>query len=128
MNSSILIDIATMLGVDPKCDEFITDIITHINSELMTLNQLGVGSKKGFSITGPAETWRDLTERDDIDAIKTYVYLGVRLIFDPPQNSFTIAAIESKRKELEWRINDQVEREEDGTGEKCPRQRYKKSR
>lgn len=122
---SILTSIKKMLGLDEEYDAFDTDIIIHINSVLMTLNQLGVGPKEGFSITGKNETWNDfltptilasLVEPNKkeifLSSVKTFVYLKVRILFDPPSNSFTIQAFEDQAKEYEWRIVTQVERRE----------------
>ena len=76
----------------------------------MILNQLGVGPSKGFSITDATSTWSEfIPNESSIEAVKSYVYLKVRLLFDPPTSS---AAIESYNKmiaEFEWRINVMVE-------------------
>ena len=110
---SILGEIATMIlgsfepsgssGINP----FQTDLIIHINSALSTLTQLGVGSIEGFAITGTDETWSDflLGNRKDVEMIKSYVYMKVRLMFDPPQNSFLVDSLEKQCKEFEWRAN-----------------------
>lgn len=110
MLEGILESIKKMLGLDPMYEAFDTDIIIHINSVFMALNQLGVGPKEGFSISGYMENWSDFTDKKNLEAIKTYIYLKVRLLFDPPSNSFTIAAFEEQIKEYEWRIVTQVER------------------
>lgn len=111
---SILNTIKKLLGIDPDYDPFDTDIIVGINSALMTLTQVGVGPRKGFSIRDSTETWEDfIGDRNDLEAIKTYVYLKTKLIFDPPTNSFTIDAIERQAEEYLWRINVNAERRED---------------
>lgn len=110
MDESILNNIKRLLGPNETYNHFDLDIITHINSTLMTLNQLGVGPKEGFMITGPDETWADfIGPRKDLADIKSYVYNKVRLVFDPPQNSFLVEAIKEAIKESVWRINNQVE-------------------
>jgi hypothetical protein len=84
---SILISIKKMLGIEDEYTHFDFDIIININSVLMTLNQLGVGPVVCFSITGKDELWTDfLGDSIDLDAVKTYVYLKVRLLFDPLWN------------------------------------------
>lgn len=108
--NSILKSIKKLLGIDDDYNVFDTDIIMHINSVFMTLHQLGVGPEKPFNITGNNETWDQFTRgRIDISAVRTYVYLKVRLIFDPPTNSFTITALENQAKEYEWRLMAQRE-------------------
>ena len=107
---SILVSIKKMLGISEDVKIFDADIIIHINSVLMILNQLGVGPSKGFSITDATSTWSEfIPNESSIEAVKSYVYLKVRLLFDPPTSS---AAIESYNKmiaEFEWRINVMVE-------------------
>ena len=76
----------------------------------MVLNQLGVGPKEGFSISDKEDLWEDyITEGLNLEAVKTYVFLRVRLIFDPPQSSAVIEAINRTISELEWRLNIQAE-------------------
>lgn len=112
---SILTSIKKMLGIEPDFTHFDNDIVIYINSALMVLNQLGVGPEAGFIITGNTEIWKDfLFDRTDLEAIKTYIYLKVRLVFDPPTNSFLVDAIEKQISELEWRINIQSEKITEG--------------
>ena len=107
---SILVSIKKMLGISEDVKIFDADIMIHINSVFMILNQLGVGPSKGFSITDATSTWSEfIPNESSIEAVKSYVYLKVRLLFDPPTSS---AAIESYNKmiaEFEWRINVMVE-------------------
>lgn len=102
---SILTCIKRLLGIEESYTQFDPDILVHINSAFMTLFQLGIGPETGYSITGSTETWSEFTEdRTDIEAIKTYVYLKVRLIFDPPQTGYLVEAINKQLVELEWRL------------------------
>ena len=111
--NSILTSIKKLLGIEEDYIHFDTDIIIHINTALMLLTQLGVGPTTGFLITGKDETWVNfIGERTDLESIKTFIYLKVKLIFDPPPNSFSIEAIERQIKEYEWRIN--IKSEEGG--------------
>jgi hypothetical protein len=106
----ILDSIKKLLGIDKTDLNFDQEIIMHINSAFMILNQLGVGPSDGFKITSNTDTWDDFTEgRLDIEAIKSYIYLKVRLLFDPPQNSFLVDSIQKQIEEFEWRL--QVQRE-----------------
>jgi len=76
----------------------------------MSLNQLGVGPLEGYSISGIEEKWSDfLGAVTNVEAIKSYIYLKVRLLFDPPSNSFLVEAINNQILELEWRLAVQVE-------------------
>ena len=78
----------------------------HINSVFSILHQLGVGPEKSFSIQGDTETWDDFIEDDtNFNDVRTYIYLKVRLIFDPPSSSAVMSAMERQISELEWRIS-----------------------
>jgi hypothetical protein len=107
---SILVSIKKMLGIGEEDTNFDQDIMININTVIMFLNQLGIGPKNGFSITGSTETWSDLLgDRSDLYAVKTYVYLKVRLLFDPPSSSFVLDSIDRQINQLEWRLNVQAE-------------------
>ena len=107
---SILTSIKKLLGIDEEYEHFDIDIVMHINSTFMILNQLGVGPKKGYAIIDKEQTWTDfLGNREDLEAVKSYVYQKVRLIFDPPQMGYLVDAIKKSCEEFEWRINVEVE-------------------
>lgn len=102
---SILETIKKMLGMEAEYTHFDTDVKVNINTALMTLTQLGVGPTKGFYITSEADKWEDIiTGEFDLEGIKSYIYLRVRLLFDPPTSAFVLNSMENQIKELEWRI------------------------
>lgn len=108
---SILTSIKKLLGIAEENTDFDTDIIIHINSVFMTLTQLGVGPSEGFYIEDDSSTWQDfISDLKSLQAIKTYIYLKVRLVFDPSSiGASTLAAYERQIQELEWRLNTMVE-------------------
>lgn len=107
--NSVLTSIKKMLGIDEEYTHFDVDITIHINTALMILSQLGVSLSKNFIIDKDDE-WADLIgDIDSIEAMKTYMYLKVKLMFDPPATSFAIEAIERQISELTFRLNIQVE-------------------
>lgn len=109
-SKSILTSIKKLLGISAECTDFDTDIIIHINTVFMVLNQLGVGPTKIFSIEDANDLWSDfITEKDDLESIKTYIHLKVRLIFDPPLSTAVLEAMKQHINELEWRLNVQAE-------------------
>lgn len=111
MTTSILNSVKKVLGLDVEYKAFDPDITMFINGVFDTLRQLGIGPDEGFAIEGSEETWDDyFAGSQRINAVKTYVYLRVRLLFDPPATSFAITAMEKQVLELEWRLN--VQREE----------------
>lgn len=105
MNQSILTSIKKLIGIDEDYTAYDTDVIIHINTVFSSLHQIGVGPKKPFHIENAESTWEEFTgDRLDIESVKTYVYLKVKLVFDPPTTSFVIQSIENQLKELEWRL------------------------
>lgn len=109
---SILTSIKLMLGITEECTDFDGPIMTHINTVLMLLRQNGIGPDAGFVITNEMTTWGDYLGdgmSEELQAVKTYVYCKVKLIFDPPQSSAHIEALKSMAAELEWRLNIQVD-------------------
>lgn len=107
MSGSILDDTKKVLGLDKDYDAFDTDVIMHINTAFSTLTQLGIGPVMGFMIEDDQKTWAEIIGDEDhnLSAVKSYVYLRVRLLFDPPSTSYHLTAIKDQIKELEWRLN-----------------------
>lgn len=106
MENSILISTKKVLGIAQDYTVFDLDILTHINAAFSVLNQLGLGQDDGFYIQDELATW-DLFEvpPNQLNLVKTYVMLKVRMLFDPPATGFLITAMENQLKEYEWRLN-----------------------
>lgn len=105
---SVLDSIKKLLGIPKEYDAFDTDLIIHINSVFAILTQIGVGSPKGFSIKGSSDKWIDFIPEDNhlFESVRTYVYLKVKLLFDPASlSSAAIASTERLISELECRLN-----------------------
>lgn len=107
MNESILQSIKKLLGIDEEYDHFDPDIIMHINTALSVLTQLGVGPENGFFISDESATWNDFLgdEVNKFEGVKTYVYVKVRMVFDPPTSSAAADSFNRTINELEWRLN-----------------------
>ena len=108
MDQSILNSTKKILGIAEDYEVFDLDIITHINTAFSTLTQLGVGPAEGFMIEDGTAVWEDFDPIDDhlnYNSVKSYVFLKVRQLFDPPTTSYLIAAVENQIRELEWRLN-----------------------
>lgn len=102
---SILTSIKAMLGINADDTAFDNELVIFINGTLSKLSQLGVGPAEGFSITGPTETWEELFEGfTNLNLVKHYIYIDVRLLFDPPSNAFIVNAFQDEQKEAAWRI------------------------
>ena len=104
MNESILISIKKLLGIAADYTQFDTDIIIHINSVFAILNDIGIGPEDTFVIYDDKATWDDFTEgEDELNMVKSYVYMRVRTMFDPPTGQVA-EAMNNNIKELEWRM------------------------
>ena len=112
MDESILNSIKKLLGFPPDYTNFDTDITIHINTYLGVLNQMGVGVE-GFVIDGSGATWGDFLARHtaSLYEVKTYVYLRVKMVFDPPASSLVAEAMKTNIDELGWRLNVKVDPE-----------------
>ncbi len=112
---SILDSIKKQLGVTE--DHFDPDIVMGINTALFELMQIGVGPETGFSIIDSGDIWQDfLGDATDLESVKSYVHIKVKLLFDPPQTSFAIESMNNILTKIEWRLNIQVDliQEEEG--------------
>ena len=112
---SILESVKKKLGIQPEYTHFDDgDIIDHINTAFFTLNQLGVGPDKPFAITDKKDRWDDFI--DDIDdgqmeAVKSYIAIQVRILFDPPSSSYVLEELKEKAKEYEFRLSVEAEKD-----------------
>lgn len=103
---SILTSIKKLLGITEEYTHFDDDIIIHINTIFMTLTQIGVGPAEGFYIKDKTTTWAQyISDPATLQAVKTYMYLKVKLLFDPPQSSSVAEAYNRQASEIEWRLN-----------------------
>lgn len=102
---SILNDTKKVLGLMPDYDVFNPDILMHINTTFFTLGQLGLGPEGGIYIDDATEWSEVIGDDPNLNAVKTYVYLRVRMLFDPPATSYLINAMTEQVRELEWRLN-----------------------
>lgn len=111
VNADSILDLTKKaLGYDSDYTHFDPDITMFINMAFSTLHQLGLGKSNGFSITGSEQKWSDfLGGREDLENVKTYVYLRTRLLHDPPATSFVLSAFQEEIKELTFYINITVE-------------------
>ena len=107
---SILDSMKKLLGISNDYNHFDQDIIIHINTAFMSLRQIGVGPKEGFAVHGSKATWGDfLPDMKTLESVRTYLYLKVRLIFDPPTNSAVVEIFNKNINEIEWRLNSEVD-------------------
>lgn len=106
MEESILKSTKKILGLADDYTPFDLDIITHINAAFSKLDQLGVGPEGGFMIEDETAKWSDfVVPQNQLHVVKTYVYLSVRILFDPPQIGFLVTALNEQLREYEWRLN-----------------------
>ena len=112
METSILTSIKKILGLPKEYTAFDQDIVMFINSVFSILQQLGIGPVTGFFIEDETAKWEDyLVTPVQLNLVKTYMGLKVRMLFDPPSTSFYISSMEKQIEQYEWRLN--VMREND---------------
>lgn len=110
MEENILNSIKKLLGIPEDYTAFDQDIMIHINSVFMILSELGVGPSNGYSLKDGTEKWGNfISDDENLEGIKTYVYMKVKTIFDPPLNSAVLASMKELISEFEWRINNEAE-------------------
>lgn len=111
LDQSILETIKKLLGLTNMITAFDEEITSHINSVFTTLNQLGVGPDEGYMINGYEQTWRDYVDNIQLATmVREFIYLKVRMIFDPPASSVVSDAYNQRTAEIEWRMNIQAEK------------------
>lgn len=117
MDSSILQSTKKILGLDASYNAFDLDILTHINTAFSILFQMGIGPEDGYFIEDETATWEEFIGAGDppisdarFNMVRSYVFLKVGVLFDPPQMGYLIDLKNNQIKELEWRLN--VMREE----------------
>lgn len=114
MNESILNTIKKLLGIEESYEVYDVDVITFINSSLLALKQAGVGNQE-FQLNDKSQTWSELLgDESNFVAAKTYIFIQVKLTFDPPATSYARESLRKVANENLWRLN--VEYEE---GEKA---------
>lgn len=102
----MLTNVKKIVGLAEADTSFDPDIIMHTNAVLSVLTQLGIGPEDGFMIEDATPTWEDFLVGDKrLNMVKTYVYLRVRLLFDPPSTSFVIESLNKQIEELEVRMS-----------------------
>lgn len=105
MGESILTSIKKLLGITEDYTHFDQDIIIQINSAFSTLNQLGVGPKAGFAISDKTSVWTDFINDIRLNFAKTYVFITVKLSFDPPTSGVLTDSYKRQLDELTWRLS-----------------------
>ena len=107
---SLLTSIKLLLGITEDYEAFDQQIIAHINSVFMILTQLGVGPPEGFMITSKVDTWNEfINDEKKMQLVKSYMYLKVKMLFDPPSSSAVMDSTNRMINEFEWRLNSQAE-------------------
>ena len=109
MNDSILNYVKLQLGIIPEYTVFDQQLILAINTAFSILHQLGVGPKDGYAIEDDSNRWDEVVTKQSLNMVKSYVFLKVKLLFDPPATSFVLDAYNKQLAEMEWRINSEVE-------------------
>jgi hypothetical protein len=110
VSESILYSIAKKVGIEPcDIDSYKTDLLIDINSVFVYLNDIGVGPEEVFHIEDETATWSDFEVAGDIWMVMQYIFIKVKLMFDPPANSFLVSSLEDSARRIEWTLRERVE-------------------
>lgn len=109
MSTSILNDVKHNLGLLEGDNSFDADVMMHINSAIATLTQLGVGPVEGYEISGADNKWDEFVDDKRLNSVRSYIFLKVTLMFNPPGTGFVLASYERQIQEMEFRINSVVD-------------------
>lgn len=101
---SILRSVKKTIGLVDEYTQFDADLIMHINSTFGILHQLGVGPEEPFSINGLDETWDNFITQKNTELVRSYMFLKVKMLFDPPSTATMHEAYERSIQEMEWRL------------------------
>jgi hypothetical protein len=111
MESSILVSTKKVLGIPEADTSFDLDIIVYINTAFGVLMQLGIGPIEGFAIEDEMGLWNDFLDPIEspnnlslLNIVRTYVFLKVKMLFDPPNTGYLITAMTEQIEEYEWRL------------------------
>lgn len=108
--NSILSTIKQLLGVSEDADDFDQELIVFINFAMGILHRLGIGDTNVFSITNASTTWSQfLGTSKELEMAKTYVYMKVKLVFDPPTIGYVLEAYKEIVAETEFRLTNQAD-------------------
>lgn len=106
MEASILTNVKKVLGIAESYTAFDEDVLMHINATFSVLQQLGIGPIEGFMVHDEDDEWEDFDAPTvQLNLVKTYVFLKVRILFDPPTTSYLIDAATKQIDQFEWRLN-----------------------
>ena len=111
MESSILVSTKKVLGIPEADTSFDPDIVMLVNTAFGVLMQLGIGPVEGFAIADELAVWDDFIDPIGspnnlslLNIVRTYVFLKVKMLFDPPNTSYLITAMTDQIEEYEWRL------------------------
>lgn len=127
-NNSILDSVKAQLGICEEDTSFDKELIIHINSVLAHVTQIGVGPSEGFAITDSSEQWDQLIQDSmTLQNVKSFVFLRVKLLFDPSASATIMNAQEAMAKEMEWRLYAQAEHESKSSSDEGSKELVKHS-
>lgn len=110
-DDSILDSIKDLLNLPLEDTTFDKQIVNLINAEFSTIQQLGVGPIDEFLIKDNSSMWAEfIQETKYIQMVRNAVWIGVKLVFDPPQTGPATAAYERRLNEVQWRLRIEADR------------------
>ena len=107
---SILDSVKKLLGFDASYTAFDLDIIMLINAVFGSLQEMGAGPDTALTISDNTILWSAFSDLPEfLGLVQMYVFLSVKMAFDPPTGRFGLDAMEKMIAQYEWRINIKAE-------------------
>ena len=105
--SDIITDVKQMVGASIYDNSFDVNIVIAINSALAVLSDIGISEVDDTCLNvDDVMKWDELLKgRTDIEYIKSYIHLKVKMLFDPPSSSALLDAYNRQIAEFEWRLS-----------------------
>lgn len=109
----VLSDIKRLLGIEVADTSFDAELLLHINTvSSFSLPQFGISAIKEVE---EGDGWDDIfSEGTPYSGVKTYIFLKVKSLFDPPTHSFVLESLNRQIQEMEWRLVLEIEQNSEG--------------
>jgi hypothetical protein len=110
VDENILDSVKTYLGIAADELGFDAEILMLINSAFSTLADVNISAMPTTMVTDNTLEWSAVPMDDgQLGNVKLYVFIEVKLAFDPPQLPAVLSSFSERKQELVWRINERAE-------------------
>lgn len=108
-SETILSQVKELLFIPPDHHEYDGQILSYINTLLVTAYQIGIVHDRTLRVT-PNTLWNEIFREEIGDSAEGWLSMNVRQLFDPPQGAAS-GVIAAAIEEQTYRLREQVESE-----------------